>query len=152
MAGNANSGRWPRGESRAMTGGNPRAKYAAERNPAPARRSRPIDPEPQPAPASAWDPRVKAWYRSLADSDLGLVAQKADWAEAWIAADLLDAMYERGFTPGLFREWHTIAVRLHTPRFDALLEADTDESDYDEANSIDNIRRLFAVGDDDDGD
>lgn len=107
---------------------------------------------PQPRGNPAWHPIVKAWWKALADSDISLVAQKADWMNAWVAADVLDQMYDTGFTAGLMQQWTHLSEMLHAPRFDLLkiTEAEPEKQDQDEAEAdagLAEIAQLFAVED-----
>jgi hypothetical protein len=143
--------------------GNPKGKTAAERNPRPAM----PDPmarttagmvtdtseygTPQPAASKAWNGIVQAWWRALGKSRLAQIAQPADWMYAWIAADLLQYMYEvSGFTAGLMQNWVTMADRLHAPHFEQLelpdaTDAPVDEDDAEADASVSDIQQRFKV-------
>lgn len=135
MAGNANSGRFPKKPPGTALGHPNRADRAQRDGIVVSDKPRehaPICPQPRLGGKAEWHPVVKAWWASLGASDLAKVAQKADWANAWIAADVLDQLYENGFSAGLLQQFITMADRLHAPRFD-LLEEQAAEPVRDEA-------------------
>lgn len=106
---------------------------------------------PQPPFSSKWHPIVQAWWRALGQSAIAKVAQPADWMNAWVAADVLDHMYNFGFTAGVLQTWVVMADRLHAPHFekfdvpDVEAPAETPASKGDRAAKVLN---LFATGTD----
>lgn len=83
-------------------------------------------------------------------SDTARVFQQFDWTNAWVAADILDNMYNLGFTPGLIKEWHTIVSELHQPRLDLLYEQpeeapEVDEDDEAAAAEISDIKSRMTA-------
>lgn len=105
----------------------------------------------QPAPSGAWNNIVQAWWRALGKSALALVAQPADWMYAWIAADLLQYMYDTsGFQAGLMQNWVVMANALHAPHFEQLElpeagEGPVDEDDDEAEASVADIQQRFKV-------
>ena len=49
---------------------------------------------------SYWDPKVKAWYKSLKDSGMADYYEQSDWAMALLIAEELDAYYKDAAKPG----------------------------------------------------
>lgn len=125
---------------------NPKARYAAQRHPRPAMEpseksiTGPLPKDSavgaiQPIQNPNWHKFVKAWWKALGMSDTARIYQEIDWVNAWVAADVLDQMYDDGFTAGLLKEWHAMVEKLHVPRADLLTaepEADPDDVDEDE--------------------
>lgn len=104
----------------------------------------------QPAPSGAWNNIVQAWWRALGKSALAQIAQPADWMYAWVAADLLQYMYDTsGFQAGLMQNWVVMADKLHAPHFEQLElpEVDTpvDEDDDEAEASVADIQQRFKV-------
>lgn len=155
--GGPGSGRFPRGTTHAMTGGNPKGKYAAQRNPQPGDNPIKFSGDigdfgvDQPKPSSAWNNIVQAWWRALGKSAISKIAQPADWMYAWIAADLLQYMYDTaGFQAGLMQNWVMMADKLHAPHFEQLelpdgAEEPVDEDDDEAEASISDIKDRFRV-------
>lgn len=144
MAGNANSGRWPRKNPADRLGHISNAERFATPPKNTGTNARVIRTPlaPQPEALETWHPFAQAWYRALGKSDLAEVAQPSDWMLAWTGAEILDQMYQAGyFTAGLLKEWSAIAFQLHSPRFDLLetpesaadLQAEQDAREHDEA-------------------
>jgi hypothetical protein len=134
-------------------------KYAAQRNPLgfdkPGKVKRPESAgAPQPNVNDNWHPIVRGWWKALGMSDTARVYQPIDWANAWVACDLLDSMYELGFSAGLMQQWNVLAGSLHAPRFDLLIEAEepeaepVDEDEAEASSAVSDIRdRLKSVPD-----
>jgi hypothetical protein len=106
---------------------------------------------PQPKASKTWNPIVSAWWRALGASQLAQIAQPADWMYAWVAADLLQYMYDvSGFQAGLMQNWVAMADRLHAPHFERVElpdagEAPVDEDDAEADASISDIQSRFKV-------
>lgn len=130
-------------------------KYASDRSPRDngAPKAIPDDTQigaAQPRGSTKWHPVVKAWWKALGMSDTARVFQQFDWTNAWVAADILDNMYNLGFTPGLIKEWHTIVSELHQPRLDLLYEQpeeapEVDEDDEAAAAEISDIKSRMTA-------
>lgn len=106
----------------------------------------------QPNASSQWHPIVQAWWRALGKSAIHFVAQPADWMNAWVAADVLDHMYNYGFTAGMLQTWVVMADRLHAPHFEQFDVPDAEAPEEDSETRTQRaakVRNLFAVGDDD---
>jgi hypothetical protein len=69
-----------------------------------------------------WHKFVKAWWIAIGMSDTAAVYQEIDWVNCWVCADVLQQMYEDGFTAGLLKEWHAMVEKLHIARIDLLEE------------------------------
>ena len=107
---------------------------------------------PQPKADSRWDAKVQSYWKSLAMSDFALVAQPAQWMYAYVAMEVLDRMYRFGFTAGMVKEFHQMAMNLGLPRFDILddddpafadLLSDADEAEAEQA--VTDIRSKLKV-------
>lgn len=105
----------------------------------------------QPAPSRAWNNIVQAWWRALGKSALAQIAQPADWMYAWVAADLLQYMYDiSGFQAGLMQNWVVMADKLHAPHFEQLDLPDgaaepVDEDKERAAAKVADIQKRFKV-------
>jgi hypothetical protein len=106
---------------------------------------------PQPNPSGAWNNIVTAWWRSLGKAQLAMIAQPADWMYAWVAADLLQYMYDTsGFQAGLMQNWVAMADRLHAPHFDRVDLPDGAAEPVDEdreraQSAVSDIKSRFKV-------
>jgi hypothetical protein len=104
----------------------------------------------QPEPDSRWCPVARGWWKALGISDTARCYQPIDWANAWVAATVLDQLETFGYSAGLFKEWCTLADRLHAPRLDLLDLAEPEvgqaDADEDEAEAaVTDIRAKFKV-------
>lgn len=132
--------------------GNPKGKYAADRNPKAAEKPPLPIPEDthigakQPIGNDLWHPVVKAWWKALGMSDTSRVYQEIDWTNAWLCADVMHSMYEYGFAAGLLKEWHTMVEKLHCPRLDLLQQQaeNPDAVDEDEQEAAAAITDISA--------
>ena len=135
-------------------------RYAADREAFRARKraeqsrslKRALVPAPQPKGDPEWDKHVTWWWRALGKSDIAKVAEPGTWMQAWIAADILDHMYNYGFTAGLLKEFSAIAFTLSAPRLDLLdlqPESGSPGLDQDEAEAQAATSQLLDSLDDD---
>lgn len=65
-------------------------------------------------------------------SDTAMVYQEFDWVNAWVAGDVLQQLYDDGFSAGLYKEWQHTCEWLHAPRVDLLAEEVVDTPADDE--------------------
>ncbi len=65
-------------------------------------------------PASRdWHPAAKRWYRALRDSGQSQFYEPSDWAEAWVAAQVLSEMLSADkLSAMLFAAWQGATARL----------------------------------------
>ena len=104
---------------------------------------------PQPKPDSRWQPEVQSYWKAIGMSDFALVAQPAQWMYAYVAMEVLDRMYQFGFSAGMLKEFHTMADRLGLPKYELLDAAPAPEAgdaDEEEAEAaVTDIRAKFKV-------